>query len=277
MDPNEVFPRVAVARQAAREAGSILMEMRGSASVQQKQSFNLVTEADLAAEQRIVDIITENCPNDTVFREEGESTGTLDASRVWIIDPLDGTNSYAHGIPHYSVSIAFASEGVVHLGVVFDPQRDEMFWAMRPAEGAPGTAFLNQTPIRVSDHSPLTDCIVSTGFYYDRGDMMRNTLRAIEELFLLPIRGIRRFGSAAIDICWVAAGRFDAHFEYQLSPWDYAAGWLILEMAGGAMFDRNGAPMQLGSESVIATNGKVSDELNQLIAYDRISAARQAN
>ncbi len=271
IDPNEIFPRLAIARQAATEAGKILMEMRGSAAVDQKQTFNLVTEADHAAEELAVKIISENCPNDTFFREEGESTGTLDDSHLWIIDPLDGTNSYAHGIPQFSVSIAFASDGLVQLGVVFDPNRDELFWAMRPADDTPGVAFLNNSPIRVSQHASLTDCIISTGFYYERGEMMRNTLKAIDRLFQVPIRGIRRFGSAALDVCWVAVGRFDAHFEYRLSPWDYSAAWLILEQAGGAMFDRDGQPMQLASESVLATNGRICDELISIVRYDKLS------
>ena len=269
IDPNEVFPRLAVARQAASEAGKILISMQGKAAVDQKETFNLVTEADLAAEKRIVDIIHENCPSDTFFREEGESTGALNDPYLWIIDPLDGTNSYAHGIPQYSVSIAFASEGQIQIGVVFDPNRNEMFWTMRSA--AEGVAFLNESPIRVSQHPSLTDCIVSTGFYYERGEMMQNTLDAVGRLFQVPIRGIRRFGSAAIDICWVAAGRMDAHFEYRLSPWDYAAAWLILEQAGGEMFDRYGKPMELTSESVIATNRAISDELISIVSYDNYS------
>jgi len=265
---SEIFPRLAVARQAASEAGKILRGMFGKTKISRKESFNLVTEADLLAEKKICEVISANCPHDKFFLEEGENSGELEDEFLWIIDPLDGTNGFAHGIPHFSVSVAFASAGKVLIGVVFDPSRNEMFWSVRAPEQSPiktldehGAAFLNEDSIQVSNHRDLKDCVISTGFYYDRGSMMRKTLTSMERLFGHPVQGIRRFGSAALDLCWVACGRFDGHFEYHLEPWDYAAASLILENAGGQILDRNGHTMRLNSRSVIATNGKVTSQM----------------
>ena len=264
--------RVDVAIEAARAAGQILTERLGQKiRVEKKQSYNLVTQADLDCEQLICEILQQHFPEDSLFREESDDNGNLNADGVWIIDPLDGTNNFAHGIPQFSISIAYAINGVVQLGVVYDPMRDEMFHGHRPASVEQNVrdsqAMMNEDTIRVSSHESLTDSVVAVGFYYDRGDMMEKTLHSIHDLFKFPIQGIRRFGSAALDICWVAAGRFDGYFEYQLSPWDYAAASLILELAGGKIFDRRGQTFQLDSGSLIASNAHIGKELVEIVRW----------
>jgi myo-inositol-1(or 4)-monophosphatase len=241
------------ARAAAERAGECLMQMQGTAEVNQKEtSNNLVTQADLEAERLITEAIRAEFPDHSFLLEEGQSTGTAEADHLWIIDPLDATNNYAHGIPHFCVSIAYAEKGVIQLGVILDPIRKECFHAER-GKGA----FMNDTPIHVTDSHKLEECIVGTGFYYDRGALMEKTLNSIHTLFSRNIRGIRRMGSAAIDLCWVANGRFDAFFEYQLAPWDYSAGKIIIEEAGGICTDRSGAPLEIDSRSVIVANPHV--------------------
>jgi myo-inositol-1(or 4)-monophosphatase len=255
--------KLALATAAARAAGKRLVELLGRATVEEKgSSQNLVTQADLEAEEIITAMIAEVFPDHKFLREEGESTGGAEADHLWVIDPLDATNNYAHGIPHFAVSIAYAEKGVPQVGVILDPMRDELFTGSR-GEGA----FLNGKPIHVSDHASLPECIIGTGFYYDRGALMERTLQAVHDLFKRNIRGIRRFGSAAVDLCWVACGRFDGFFEYRLAPWDYAAGGLIVEEAGGKCFDRGGGPLRLDSGNVIVANAAVAEELRDVVRW----------
>ncbi len=241
------------AHTAAREAGNRLMELLGTAAVSHKgATHNLVTQADLEAEQIITDSIRSEFPDHKFLLEEGQSTGSSGDEHLWIVDPLDATNNFAHGIPHFCVSIAYAIKGEIQAGVVFDPTRNELFHAIKG-----GGAFLNDKPIHVTSTTRLEECIVGTGFYYDRGAMMKKTLDSIHELFSRNVRGIRRMGSAAIDLSWVACGRFDAFFEYKLEPWDYAAGKLLIEEAGGKCTDRTGNALEIDSRSVIVSNGQV--------------------
>ena len=267
--PEQMMARLILARETAREAGRLLVKMQPRAK-RLENGINLVTEADQAAETLISRKLLGAFPQDQLLGEEGAKQGqTTDilGPSVWIIDPLDGTNSYAHGIPHFSVSIAFAHNGTIKLGVVYDPNRDETFWALEPAGMAGGASFCNETPIQVSDNSRLDESMIATGFYYDRGSMMRQTLQSMERLFENNVQGIRRFGSAALDICWVACGRFDGYFEYQLSPWDFAAGWRILENAGGAATDRDGSQFDLNATGIIASNGKIASELASSVQW----------
>ncbi|MGB0581949.1 MAG: inositol monophosphatase family protein [Limisphaerales bacterium] len=244
-----------VAIQAAQEAGQHLMSRYGKAEVSQKGSTqNLVTQADVEAEKLICDLVQDTFPDHKLLLEEGQSTGGAEDEHLWIIDPLDATNNFAHNIPHFSVSIAYASRGEVQAGVIIDPTRDELFHAVK-GQGA----FLNGEPMSVTAANCLEESIVGTGFYYDRGAMMKKTLDSIHTLFSRNIRGMRRMGSAAIDLSWVACGRFDAFFEYKLEPWDYSAGKLLIEEAGGQCSDRLGNPLQIDSKSVIVSNGKIHD------------------
>lgn len=246
-----------IAIQGARAAGERLLALFGNAAVRQKGTTqDLVTEADVAAEEAVFEIVTQAFPDHKFLREEGESTGGSEDDHLWVIDPLDATNNYAHGIPHFSVSVAYVQRGIPMAGVVLDPLRNELFSAAR-GHGA----FLNNKEIKVAEHAEISDCIFGTGFYYDRGELMRRTLGAIDALFTKNMRGVRRMGSAAIDLAWVACGRYDGFFEYQLKPWDYAAGWLLIEEAGGKCFDRVGNPMHLDACNIIAANPHVAEEL----------------
>ena len=254
------------ALEAAEEASTVLMRLLGNAAIsfKQEQTHNLVTEADVAAEKAILQVLQRDFPKHQVLGEEGISDGDLTAELLWIVDPLDGTTNYSHAIPQFSVSICFAESGVPAVGVVADPSHGEVFHAIR-GEGA----FLNGERIHVSTRADMREAVIATGFYYDRGEMMAQTLDTIGRLFRCNVRGIRRLGSAALDLCWVACGRLDGFFEYQLSPWDYAAAMLIVQEAGGRCANRVGEPLELGSGSVIATNGKLFDDISNTVRWDR--------
>ena len=269
--PNDVLARLMLARQAAQQAGRLLQEMQPTAG-RRNTGVNLVTDADLAAEKAIADQIQQAFPADALLGEESAKSQpwTAQASdSLWIVDPLDGTNSYAHGVPHFSVSIAWVFQGRPLLGVVHDPNRQETFWSMAALSDGQqtGVAMCNDQPIQVSPHEDLNQCLIATGFYYDRGAMMRRTLRSMEYLFEAQVQGIRRFGSAALDLCWVACGRFDGYFEYQLSVWDFAAAWLILQNAGGNLRERDGSAFHLGSTGVLATNGRIDAAFDRCVIW----------
>ncbi len=251
-----------VAQEAARRAGQLILEQQGSASISEKGANNLVTEADLAAQKTIIEMIGTHFPDHSIIAEEQDLEVKSGAPEQWIIDPLDGTNNYAHNIPHFSISIAFARSGRVEAGVVFDPGRDEMFTAVR-GKGA----YLNGKQIGVSRARSLKEAVVATGFYYDRGLIMRKTLHSIEKLFEANLHGIRRFGTASLDLCWVACGRFDAYFEYTLSVWDFAAGMLILEEAGGRCTDQEGKELDLSSGGIAVSNGNFHEQFLAVVGW----------
>ncbi len=252
--------RLELAQGVAREAGAILRRSLSDLEVETKGATELVTRVDYASQELIFGRIHERYRDDAFLGEEGEGQAGTDAPRLWVVDPLDGTNNYVHGIPQFCVSIAYAEEGVVRAGVVYDPTRDEMF-----AAASGGGAFLNGRPIRVSERERLDDIVVATGFYYDRDELMERTLDAMGRLFRRNVHGIRRFGSAALDLCWLACGRFDAYFEYRLSPWDFAAASLVAREAGGRLSDRSGAPLTLASSSMLAANPRVYDSFAAVV------------
>lgn len=252
---------IKTAKEASKAASEIIMSLMNKAKIDNKGINNLVTEADLKTEEAIRAIILRDFPTHSIFGEEGGGEENFNVDSLWVIDPLDGTNNYAHGFPFFCVSIAYAEKGEVKAGIVFDPIRNEMFQAI-----IGGGAFLNETQISVSNRG-LNSALVSVGFYYDRGDMMRTTLKAIQQLFENNIRGIRRTGSAALDCCYIAAGRTDAYFEYFLSPWDFAAGMLIINEAGGDSRDASGAKLSLESKTVAVSNGSFTNEFISLIKY----------
>jgi myo-inositol-1(or 4)-monophosphatase len=251
-----------VAVHAAKEAGTLVKKMLGSIDAVEKTKNNLVTTADLAAEDAIVSIIKKQFPAHSILAEEHHETTAVDSENLWIIDPLDGTNNYAHGIPQFCISIAYAEKGEVLAGVVFDPMRNECFTAIK-GEGA----FLNGKKIAVSSCERLDQSIIATGFAYDRGRIMETTLESIHGLFKSAIRGIRRSGSAALDMCWVACGRFDGYFEYLLSVWDYAAGMLIVREAGGACDDSAGNPVSLTATSIATSNGRIHGQFMDVVRW----------
>jgi myo-inositol-1(or 4)-monophosphatase len=240
---------------AAREAGRIHMKYYNKKTDVSYKSgyFDLVTRADIEAEERIVAMVKAKFPHHNILAEEKKYAET-DSEFRWIIDPLDGTNNYAHSLPIFSVSIGVAKAGKVVCGVVYDPTRDELFHA----EQGKG-AFCNGKRIKVSDASTLNEAIFCTGFYYNRGKPMQDTLEAIHRFFKAGIVGIRRLGSAALDLCNLACGRIDGFWEYLLSPWDYSAGMLIIEEGGGKLTDYTGKKPGIEPSSIVASNSTLHE------------------
>jgi myo-inositol-1(or 4)-monophosphatase len=259
-----------VARETALKAGELIGRMQKKAWISAKKaSNNLLTEADLESQKLIISAIRSVFPGHQYFAEEDDG-GVADgctadpvADNLWVIDPIDGTNNYASGIPLYSVSIAYAQRGVVQAGVVYDPSRKEVFCAER-GKGA----WLNDQRIHASERTTLQEAMLTTGFYYDRGQLMKRTLDKLYELLSMNIRGLLRTGSAAIDLAWIAAGRFDAFFEYDLAAWDYAAGMLLVAEAGGFTCDRYGNPLDLiGHKGVVAGNPHIFEQLRDIVKW----------
>lgn len=237
-----------VARQAARESGKILNDLLGKVvCINKKGEIDLVTEADLQSERIILDIIGTNFPEDSILAEEAGRHEHL-SERLWIIDPLDGTTNFAHSFPFFAVSIALQVEGEVVLGLVFNPRLNEQFEA-RKGEGA----FLNNNPIKVSGSRSLKESLLATGFpYYIYKDPKR-VMGLLTKMITL-VQGVRRPGSAAIDLCYVASGRLDGFWEEGLKPWDTAAGSLIVEEAGGKVSDYRGVPYTPFQKNIVASN-----------------------
>jgi myo-inositol-1(or 4)-monophosphatase len=250
-------PVAEVAIEAAWAGGlGLLRFFRKELRVQTKGVANFVSEADLAAESAVVSAIRSRFPDHAVISEETHSD-RADSEHLWIIDPLDGTNNYLHGMPHFAVSIGYYERGVGKVGVICNPAVGDWF------VGAEGKgAWANGERSRVSSAKGLSDAMVSCGFYYDRGKMMQTTLDTLAELFRSDIHGMRRCGAAALDLAYLACGWFDVFFEYRLSPWDYAAGGVLLREAGGTLTDCSGAELPLGRHSsVCATNGHLHDSM----------------
>lgn len=224
----------------ARAAGEIQLEMFRRPSLEQhtKQNlFDVVTKADKESERLIVDNILESFPDHSILAEESGRSGAEDSEWLWVIDPLDGTTNYSQGLPAFCVSIALRHKGVTVVGVVYAPYLGEMFSSMK-GEGA----FLNGRRIKVSGKHELPTMVLATGMPYDKGVCLDNNLHEISAL-APRVRGIRRMGSAAIDLCYTAAGFFDAYWELNLNPWDVEAGALMVTEAGGIVVpireDRN--------------------------------------
>jgi myo-inositol-1(or 4)-monophosphatase len=242
-------PILRAAISAATLAKECILSGEPDRTALHKSTAEVVTQTDFESQRRIVDFLQHTFPDHRILAEESDEPRRKDAPDLWIVDPLDGTNNFANGIAHYAISIAYARNGIVTVGVVLDPVRDELFHAC-----AGKGAFRNGDPISVTDKNRLRDAIVATGFSYHRGITTTQTLNTIQRLFDTGIRGIRRFGSAALDLCWVACGRFDAYFEYHLEPWDFAAGQLIVQEAGGIIRDPYGSHLTLHSDGAIATS-----------------------
>jgi myo-inositol-1(or 4)-monophosphatase len=240
----------------ARQVGELLQqELPGARRIAFKGSpTNLVTEMDARAEALIVDRLTTDFPDDAMLAEErGARAGR--SGRRWIIDPLDGTTNYAHGLPIYGVSIALEAAGRVLLGVVYDPSQRELFVAER-GHGA----FCNDTRLAVSSTRTLDASLLATGFPYDIRVNADNNLKEYAA-FSVRTRGVRRLGSAVLYLSWVAAGRFDGYWELRLGPWDVAAAGLMVEEAGGRLSAIAGGPIDLDAPTVVASNGRIHDEI----------------
>jgi myo-inositol-1(or 4)-monophosphatase len=224
-----------------------------------KGQVDPVTQIDLAAEQAIRSAIVSHFPNDSILGEE-EGGEAWDHGRVWIIDPLDGTVNFVHGVPQFSVSVALWSDGEPLVGVVIDVPRDEEFVAVR-GEGT----RLNDEPVTVSSTSSFDQALLVTGFPYDRREHARSYLDVVATV-LESAQGIRRLGSAALDMAWVACGRFDGYWEYGIQPWDAAAAVLLVTEAGGTVSDHLGKENRLDAPAFIATNGEIHPDLLTIVA-----------
>ncbi len=255
---NYLKPRAA-AIEAALAGGEVLKRHFGSRmEISFKGELDLVTPADTESESTIVSLLSRRMPGVTILAEEGgESEG--DADRRFIVDPLDGTTNFAHGYPHFAVSIAYEQEGQIAVGVVYDPLREELF----TAEIDLG-AFLNGQRLHVSAEGTLARALLVTGFPYDLKDDVAANLRHFNR-FMAEVRAIRRDGSAALDLCYVAAGRFDGFWEEKLAPWDTAAGSLLVTEASGRVSDIVGDPFSCFGRSVLASNSFLHDPMLKIL------------
>jgi myo-inositol-1(or 4)-monophosphatase len=261
-------PFLAVALDAARGAGRLLREeIGGPRRIGHKRSvIDLVTEMDQRSEAFIVERLREAFPDHAVLAEESGATDGRSDYR-WVIDPLDGTTNYAHGVPIFAVSVALERAGVVELGVGYDPSRDECFVAER-GRGA----TMNGAPIRVSHPDSLDQALLVTGFPYDIRTTAVTNLPEYAE-FSIRAQAVRRLGSAVLDLCWVACGRLDGYWEFSLGPWDMAAGGLIVSEAGGRVTNVHGGPWGLEGPGILATNGRVHNAI--LAGLRDVRAARR--
>ena len=263
--PEALDSYLRTAIRAAREAARIQLAEKGSdLEIQVKSSdIDLVTRVDALCEQSIRRIIGEAHPDHVVMGEEMGQSASGD--KRWIVDPLDGTVNYAHGFPCYCVSIALELDGVIVVGVVYDPERDELFSAVK-GRGA----FLNGRPLAVSRTSDTRSALLATGFAYVEERILLNL-----EVFarVLPqVQAVRRPGAAALDLCYVACGRSDGFWELGLNPWDVAAAWLLVQEAGGTVTGNGSAPYRLGDQALIASNGHLHAKLIDLLDLEPVLA-----
>ena len=266
-----MHPMLNVAVRAARQAGRLIT--RASVDIEtvqitRKDRNDFVTEVDRASEAAIIETLLAAYPDHAILAEESgfqpgrfasHDTPLRDVEHLWIIDPLDGTTNFIHGLPHYCISIALMERGQVTQGLIFDPNRNELFTATR-GRGA----YLNDRRIRVSNRVELNRCLIGTGFPVVDQSMMDRYLAILKD-FLSKTAGGRREGSAALDLCSVAVGRLDGFFEFNLKPWDVAAGALIVKEAGGIVTDMQGNDTWLQTGNIVAGNPKVLAQMLQII------------
>jgi myo-inositol-1(or 4)-monophosphatase len=264
-----MHPALNIAVKAARRAGQIINRASldlDLVQVSSKRHNDFVTEVDKAAEAAIIGVLRDAYPEHAILAEESGASGQSDYR--WIIDPLDGTTNYIHGFPQYAVSIALAHKGIVTQAVVYDPTRNELFTASR-GRGA----FLNDHRIRVTKRVKVQDALLGTGFpfrVFEHADAYFGMFRELME----KSAGIRRAGAAALDLAYVAAGRLDGFWEIGLSPWDMAAGALLITEAGGLVGDLTGEPRYLDSGNIVGGNPKIFAQILQVIATHLTPALR---
>jgi myo-inositol-1(or 4)-monophosphatase len=261
---------LATAIEAVVRAGDLQMaQFGGSFTIDKKGAIDLVTEVDVAVERMFRALIAERFPDHQILAEEMGGAAVAPAGPCWVFDPIDGTTNFAHGLPIFCASLALEIDGVAEVGAVYDPNRRELFTAERG-----GGAYLNGRPLRVSGAVRLLDAMLVTGFPYD-------VHRRVDEIvglfgaFVGQARAVRRLGSAAIDLCYVAAGRMDGFWEADLNPWDIAAGALLVAEAGGRVTTTAGEPFTSRGGQVLATNGHLHQPMLDVIASFRESRAPQ--
>jgi myo-inositol-1(or 4)-monophosphatase len=263
MPPDPIY--LATAIEAVTRAGRIQLEHFGNIQhITKKGTIDIVTEVDIQVERMFRALMAERFPDHRILAEELGDTEPQPSSSpyCWIFDPVDGTTNYAHGMPIFCSSLALEINGRVELGVVYDPTRRELFAAERG-----GGARLNGAPLRVTTTGTLIDSLLCTGFPYHVHEIVDDVV-GLFAAFISRARAVRRLGSAALDLCYVAAGRLDGFWERFLSPWDIAAGALIVEEAGGTVTDFTGGPFNARGREVVASNGPLhSDMLATIAAY----------
>jgi myo-inositol-1(or 4)-monophosphatase len=272
MSSPNLHPMLNVAIKAARAAGAIINRAAldiESVRVSQKQVNDFVTEVDQASEEIIIETLLAAYPGHAIWGEEtGRTRGAQDSDHVWIIDPLDGTTNFIHGFPVYCVSIALAVKGKVEQAVVYDPTRNDLFTATRGR----GT-YLNDRRLRVSKRLQLEQCLISTGFPFRKGDNFPAYLAMMGEV-MQRTAGLRRPGAAALDLAYVAAGFTDGFFETGLSPWDVAAGSLLVTEAGGLVGNFTGEPEFLEHKECLAGNPRIYGQLVPILhKYSKFAGA----
>ena len=255
---NPLFLTTAI--EAVVGAGDMMLSRAGQqVRVDKKGTIDLVTEVDVAIERAFRALIAERFPAHAVLGEELGGSESIPPGPCWVFDPIDGTTNYAHGLPIFCSSIALEIGGVAEVAAVYDPTRKELFSAERS-----GGAFLNGQPIHVSSASALVDAMLVTGFPYDVHERV-DEIVGLFGAFVGRARAVRRLGSAAIDLCYVAAGRLDGFWESDLKPWDIAGGALIVEEAGGVITDMAGRPFSSRAGSVLASNRQVQEPMLSVI------------
>ena len=258
MPPDPLFLTTAI--EAVVRAGDVMMSRFGSVlRVDKKGTIDLVTEVDVAIERAFREMIAERFPDHEVLGEELGGQSDVPAGPCWVFDPIDGTTNFAHGLPIFCSSIALEIAGVGEVAAVYDPTRKELFSAERG-----GGAFLNGMPLRVSAARDLVDAMLVTGFPYDVHERV-DEIVGLFAAFVGRARAVRRLGSAAIDLCYVAAGRLDGFWESDLKPWDVAGGALIVAEAGGRVTDLVGESFTSRAASVLATNSLLHEPMLQVI------------
>ena len=259
-----MHPMLNIAVKAARRAGQIINRASldvGNLKVDVKRQSDYVTEVDRAAEAAIIEVLRDTYPDHGILAEESGLAGSSASSEYqWIIDPLDGTTNFIHGLPQYAVSIGLAHRGVMTQAVVYDPNRNELFTATRG-----GGAYLNDKRIRVAKRTRLEDALLGTGFPF-RVFTHIDAYMAIFRDVAQRTAGMRRPGAASLDLAWVACGRIDGFWELGLSPWDMAAGTLLITEAGGLVGDLSGEPGYMKTGNIVGGNPKIFAQLVQLIA-----------
>ena len=244
----------------ARKSGALLKEKFSQThKIQYKGDIDIVTEADKLSEDLIIETIKRNFPDHGILSEESPAITSAGKLR-WIIDPLDGTTNYSHGYPVFCVSVALENEGTIVLGVIYDPMREDMFVAIR-GEGA----YLNDKKLKVSSVNNLSRSLLATGFPYDIRDSKENNLDYFNAM-AINVQAIRRAGAAALDLAYLAAGRFDGFWELKLKPWDTAAGCLMVEEAGGVISDIAGQKWHLQSPSLMASNALIHEQMIKVLS-----------